>query len=179
MAASEERMRVLQQLESGELSVDQAIDELGSDSATNPIGVPDLALARWRSWWMMPFTAGVILTAFGIWLGQQGDWWWLLAFPSLLLGIPVTFLSLASRRSPWLHVRINKPSAGWPRTFGISLPIPSRLAAGMLRVFGPMFPQLHKTAVDELLLALSSDGTPVHVEVEAGPGEERIEVFIG
>lgn len=179
MPPSEERMRVLRQLESGKLSVDQAIDELGSDSAAGTVPVPDLALARWRNWWMMPFTAGVILTAFGIWLGQQGDWWWLLAVPSLVLGIPITLLALASRRSPWLHVRIIKPSAGWPRTFGISLPIPTGLAAGFLRVFGPMIPRLDRTAVDELLLALNSEGTPVHVEVEAGPGEERIEVFIG
>jgi hypothetical protein len=138
-----------------------------------------LTRGRWRNWWLIPFTAGVIGSAFGIWLAQQGGWWWLLAGPSLLVGILITLLSLASIRSPWVHVRIKNPDRSWPHTFGISLPIPTQLAAWILRTFGPMIPQLEATAIDELLMALSSEGTPLHMEVDAGPGGERIEVFIG
>jgi hypothetical protein len=42
-----------------------------------------------------------------------------------------------------------------------------------------MIPQLEATAIDELLMALGSEGAPLHVEVDAGPSGERIEVFIG
>jgi hypothetical protein len=179
MTASEERLRVLQQLETGELSVEEAINELGVEEAALIQESPSQALGRWRNWWLLPFTIGVVFTGFGVWLAQQGGWWWLAAAPSLLFGVPVILLSLGSVRSPWVHVRIRNRSGSWPRTFGISLPIPTRLAAWILRTFGPMIPQLEATAIDELLMALGSEGAPLHVEVDAGPSGERIEVFIG
>jgi hypothetical protein len=91
-------------------------------------------------------------------------------------------LSLASTQSPWVHVRIHERHGRWPKTFGISLPIPARPAAWILRRLGSRIPQLRDTAVDELLLALDRgryEGTPLHVEVDEGPNGERIEVYIG
>ncbi len=204
MKEDERRARVLRRLDDGELTVDQALaaleqpdqETVGESGVTvvNRSIPEDFAhqqrvLSSWRNWWLIPLTVGLVLSGTGIWLAQYGGWWWLAAAPALLAGAPVTLLSLASANSPWVHIRIRdfergsqKAAAGWPKTFGISLPIPVRPAAWLLRTFGPMIPQLDRTAIDELLLALEgsrAEGAPLHVEVDAGPDGERIEVYIG
>jgi len=118
-----ERLKVLEQLESGELDFDQALGELIGAATSDEVS--EAPPARRRSW-LLPFYFGVVAIGGGIVLANQGGGWWLLAAPLLLGGAVLTLLALASTRSPWLHVRIHNPERNWPRTIGFSIPIPFR-----------------------------------------------------
>lgn len=189
----DDRLHVLERLESGELNVDQALGELAGAAESDSSGparegwaegqvIPEWISTSWKYWWMLPFTIGVVLTGTGVWLAQYGGWWWLLAGPALVIGVPLTLVAVASTSSPWLHVRVQNRKGSWPRTVGVSIPIPARPLAWVLRVFGSRIPKLRDTALDEVVLALEEGGAnsaPLHVEVDEGPEGERIEVYIG
>ena len=107
-----ERLKVLEQLESGELDFDQALGELIGAATEGTSEAPSKAAPtrkRWHLWWLLPFYFGVVAIGGGIVLANQGGGWWLLAAPLLLGGAVLTLLALASTRSPWLHVRIHNP----------------------------------------------------------------------
>ena len=90
----------------------------------------------------------------------------------------------ASRTARWIHVRVNTGHASreWPRKISLSFPLPIRLTAWFLRAFGQFIPDLKKTGVDELILALednTSPENPLFVDVHEGEDGERVQVYIG
>jgi len=180
-----ERLKVLEQLEAGELDFDQALGELnGAANESSPKAAPAAKpdTRRWHIWWLLPFYFGVVALAGGIVLAFQGGWWWLLAAPLLLAGGVLTLLALASTRSPWLHVRIHNPERGWPKTFGFSIPIPFRFAAWSLRAFGSLIPNVDEQAVAELLMAFELGrlvDEPLNMELNDPNSATRVEIFLG
>ncbi len=202
-----DRLKVLEQLESGELDFDQALSELkgaaqadgtssspgaispspggtsSSPSATSSSAgeTPSSSTATriWGRWWLLPFYLGVLALGLGIVVANLGSWWWLLAVPLLLSGALLTILALASRRSPWLHVRVTNPARAWPKTIGISLPVPTRFAAWAVRAIGPFIPNLDEQAIAEMLILGGMMDEPLHVEIDDGDSGERIEIFLG
>jgi hypothetical protein len=204
-----ERLKVLEQLESGELDFNQAMSELtgtaqagsaggtssspassapaaSSASLVSPVSfassAPSAATRRWARWWLLPFYFGVLAIGGGIVLANQGGGWWLLAVPLLLGGAMLTLLALASTRSPWLHVRIHNPERNWPRTIGISIPVPFRFAAWAMRSFGSLIPNLDEQAVGELLMAFELGrmiDEPLNMEFNDPDSATRVEIFLG
>ena len=180
-----ERLKVLEQLESGELNFDQALGELigaakEGSSEEAPAARPETR--RWNIWWLLPFYFGVVAIGGGIVIALQGGLWWLLAAPLLLGGAMLTVLALASTRSPWLHVRIHNPERNWPRTIGISIPVPFRFAAWVIRAFGPFIPNLDEQAVADLLMAFELGrmiDEPLNMEFNDPNSATRVEVFLG
>jgi hypothetical protein len=147
----------------------------------------DRGIKRWRSWWWIPLTVGIVITvASGLLmlLAYQssgfGFWFACLWFP-LLLGVLVISLAAASRTMRWLHVRIHQEPGEWPQTIAISMPLPIRFAAWVLRTFKPHIPNMDNTSLDEVILALekTSSDQPFHVQVDEGESGEKVEVFIG
>jgi len=144
-------------------------------------------IKKWRRWWWIPLTVGIVITV-GSGLGmyfayQQSGFGFLFAclwFP-LLLGVVILSLAAASRTTRWLHVRIHQEPGEWPRTIAISLPIPIRFTAWLLRIFSPHIPNMNGTSLDELILALNktSPDQPFYVKVDEGDSGERVEVYIG
>ncbi len=180
-----ERLKVLEQLEAGALDFDQALAELTgaareSSSEEDTAAQPDTR--RWHIWWLLPFYFGVVAIGGGIVLAFQGGGWWLLAAPLLLAGVVLTLLALASTRSPWLHVRIHNPERNWPKTIGISIPIPFRFAAWAIRAFGPLIPNMDEQAVAELLMAFELGrmiDEPLNMELNDPNSATRVEIFLG
>ena len=82
-----------------------------------------------------------------------GFWFACLWFP-LLFGIVILSLAAASRAMRWLHVRIHQEPGERPQTIAISMPIPIRFVAWVLRIFKPHIPNLDKANLDEVILAL-------------------------
>jgi hypothetical protein len=129
----------------------------------------------------------VVTTLAGLLMGSAirasgyGFWFFCLWAP-FALGVALIALGWASRTSRWLHVRVNTGQDEWPRNIAISIPLPVRLTAWVVRAISPYVPQLRNTGLDELILALddtSSDHTPLYVDVADGEGGERVQVFIG
>ncbi len=145
------------------------------------------SVKRWQSWWWIPLTVGIVITVVSgslMLLAYQksgfGFWFACLWFP-LLLGVLVISLAAASRSMRWLHVRVHQEPGEWPRTIAISMPLPVRFVAWVLRTFNPHIPNMDKTSLDEVILALekTSPDQPFHVQVDEGESGEKVEVYIG
>jgi len=175
---------IINQLEEGIIDVEEAVRRLtGEEEETaRPKAEQPKAPRRWRAWWLIPFSIGLGLTAAGAWVATLGGWWWLCAGSLLLMGIPLLTLAAATSRSPWVHVRVDTGQDSWPRRIAISLPLPIRFTAWILRAFGPRMKGLDQTAIDELLLALDegvfSEG-PIFVEVDESTTGEKVQVYLG
>lgn len=184
MSTSDERLRILEQIEAGEINVDDALRRLQEvDAPEEGREVrPATDNKQFRLWWLIMLAIGLGVSGLGAWLGSLGGWWWLLAGPVLLLGVLASILAVATSNSVWVHVRVHTGQDSWPRQIAISLPLPLRMTAWFLRNFGQWIPQLKGTSVDELLLALQegiSADTPIYIEVAEGERGERVEVRLG
>jgi len=147
----------------------------------------DSGIKKWRRWWWLPLTIGIGITVTSgllMFLAYQtsgfGFWFACLWFP-LLLGVIVISLGAASRTTRWLHVRIHQEPGDWPQMIAISLPVPIRFVAWILRTFRPHIPNMDKTSLDEVSLALdkTSPDQPFYVKVDEGELGEKVEVYIG
>lgn len=147
----------------------------------------DSEIKKWRRWWWVPLTVGIVITVVSgllMFLAYQssgfGFWFACLWFP-LLLGVVIISVGAASRTTRWLHVRIHQEPGEWPKTIAISLPVPLRFVAWILRIFRPHIPNMDNTSLDEVFLALekTSPDQPFYVKVDEGESGEKVEVFIG
>ena len=147
----------------------------------------DSGIKKWRRWWWVPLTIGIGITVTSgllMFLAYQrsgfGFWFACLWFP-LLLGVIVISLAAASRTTRWLHVRVQQEPGEWPQTIAISLPVPIRFLAWILRIFRSHIHGMDKTNLDEVILALdkTSPDQPFYVKVDEGESGEKVEVYIG
>ncbi len=147
----------------------------------------DASIQKWRRWWWVPLTVGIAITVvsavlmyFAYQSGGFGFWFACLWFP-LLLGVVVISLAAASRTARWLHVRVHQEEGEWPKTIAISMPLPIRFVAWILRIFRPHIPHMEDTSLDEVILALdkTSPDQPFYVKVDESESGEKVEVYIG
>lgn len=182
-----ETMRILQELEQGQIDVEQAerllIDVEAPQEQEHAQAVD--TQARWKAWWVLPLSIGIGLTVSGVGMLTLDGMWWLCGGPMVMAGVLLMTVSAATHRSPWIHVRIFNKRGSGPRKIAVSLPIPVRFTAWLVRRFGQYVKPLQKTGVDELVLALDmlhegiSPEGPLFVEVEDDEDGERIEVYLG
>lgn len=143
---------------------------------------------KWRRWWVIPLWIGVAITVLG---GMMMSWaqqtygygfWFACAWVPLMLGVIIIVMAWGSRTARWLHIRVRQRPGEWPQNIALSFPIPLRMTAWVLRVFGGFIPGLRGTSVDELIVALgdsTSPENPLIIEVEDDDEGERVEVYIG
>ncbi len=164
------------------------------DSAPLPDPGPPPEALRWRRFWLIPFFLGAAVLVAGAWLMALGlrtpisPFWLLCGLLPFWGGTLALALAFASRKAPWIHVRVHTGQNEWPRNIAISLPAPLRLTAWVLRHFGGRIPQLAHTGLDEVLLALDEGRAlygrpggsplPLYIEVDEGDGE-RVQVYFG
>ncbi len=144
-------------------------------------------LKHWKRWWMIPFWVGVAITIIGSGLVYWGysaahfGWGFWLAWLPFIFGLVVMILGWQSQTAHWLHIRIRQKPGEKPGQIIISMPLPLRLAAWLLRRFGPFVPNIREKGVADILTALDqsiSSDAPFYVNVDDKDGE-HVEVFIG
>jgi hypothetical protein len=180
------RMEVLNQLEAGEINAEQALQALGEElqgalEEELPAARP-LKQGDWRQWWLIPFALGIAGTAAGLGLSQVGGWWWACAGPLLILSLTVVIVTATTSHSTWVYARILAGAKVGFRRIHLHFPLPLRLTAWTLRIFGGYIPGLERTVVDELIMSLDEDisrETPVHIEIHDGEGGDHVEIFVG
>ena len=228
MANQNERMRILEMIENGEIDTSEglrllqnlnhnsepvlaagslpglsdpeasqsfAFDEADEPSSSDaePEVIPAASVPvppsaeKLRLYWMIPLWAGAGITVLGgllmsavLQAAGVGFWFFLASLP-FFLGVLVMALAWQSRNGHWLHLRIEeKPGENYQR-IAFSLPLPIRPTVWFLRNFGDRIPALHRTALDEVIMALGETTTvdnPIYIEVNDDEEGERVLIFI-
>ena len=184
--SSEERKKILQMVQDGKISAEQAaslmraleddadpteadveVIETGAGSAGERSDAPEFeeVKARARRFAMIPLWIGVVITVFsawGIYSVQQNSglnfWFFFLMIP-LLIGVLLIALGAGGPHSKWLYVNVDRRNAhDGPRNITLGFPLPLGLAAWFLRNFGHTIRGLKGTNVDEIVQILDATG---------------------
>ena len=111
--------------------------------------------------------------------GARAGWGWALCgWPMFALGVLVTVIAWWLRTARWVHVRVRGKE-----NVSISLPLPIKLTAWVIKIAKPCVPQFKDTGVDEAILgladALKEGNEPLYVDVNDDDSGEHVQVYIG
>ena len=146
----------------------------------------DARIDKLRRWWLIPFWVGIGITIIGgllmFWAYQASGlgFWFGCAWLPFLLGVAVMAFAVSSRTARWLHLRVHQKPGERPQTIAFSFPLPLRFAAWFVRNFGRFIPQLNRSGLDEMILALgrnTSPEMPFYVEVDEGDDGEKVQII--
>jgi len=194
---NDERMRILKRIEAGELSAEEAvrqINALGQAPQVQAEPEPDVAKAAsappmdvpkgLAHFWLYPLWVGVATIVVGAFIlyavygASASVWLSLCGWPLFALGVLITTTAWWLRTARWVHVRVT----GKERV-AISLPLPIKLTAWVIKIVRPFVPQLKDTGVDEVITSLGDtldkDGQPIYVNVDDDETGEHVQVYIG
>lgn len=184
--SAEERRKVLQMVQDGKISAEQAaslmraldadadpseaeveVIETGASSGGERSDAPEFeeVKRRARRFAMIPLWIGVFITVFSAWgmyssLQNSGPnfWFFFLMLP-LLLGVLLIGLGASVQSSKWLYVNVDRRNADdWPRNITLGFPLPLGLTAWILRNFGHNIRGMKNTNVDEIIQILDATG---------------------
>jgi len=184
--SSEERKKILQMVQDGRISAEQAASlmraldadaesaeadvevveaEAGSGYERNDAPEFEEVKSRARRFAMIPLWIGVfiaVLSAWGIYSVQQSagvNFWFFCLMVPLLLGVLLIALGAGGENSKWLYVNVDRRNAqDWPRNITLGFPLPLGLTAWFLRNFGQYIHGMEKTNVDEIIQILDATG---------------------
>lgn len=184
--SSEERKKILQMVEEGKISAQEAASLMRAlDADTDPVqaetdifqteaasgyegsDAPEFeeVRSRARRFAMIPLWTGVfvaVMSAWGIYSIQQSagmNFWFFCLMVPLLLGVLLIALGAGGQGSKWLYVNVDRRNAHeWPQNITLGFPLPLGLTAWFLRNFGHNIRGMGKTNVDEIIQILDATG---------------------
>jgi hypothetical protein len=184
-----EKMRILEMIESGEISAQEAARRLEALAAPAPSARPEAAPIPLPVWveriWQAVFWSGATLTAGAAFLvalfyaGKAGVGSAICGWPLFVAGLLGLLLGLWLPNATWFSLRVREEGS---RRISLALPLPLGPIAWIVRFIRPFVPQLQDMAVDEVILALRDEmrkGRPFVVDVNGGKNGERVHVYIG
>jgi hypothetical protein len=184
--SSEERKKILQMVEEGKISAEEAANlmrALEADVAEAQMEVfeeepassfegaatsaPEFEAvkARARQFAMIPLWIGVViavLSSWGIYSVQMNAgmnfWFYCLLFP-LFLGVLLIVIGAGGQSSRWLYVNVDRRYAhDGPRNITLGFPLPLGLTSWFLRTFGHNIHGMKDTNVDDIIQILDATG---------------------
>lgn len=188
-----ERMSILNMVQAGQITTEQALQLLDSLNQSEVSG--ETQIEEWETsstdvpqsgdWWIYPTAAGALVMAVGaplLVLGITQTAPILLAFCCgwipFLIGLAILTIGVWSRSARWLYLRIENADAS-RRTIAFGLPLPLTLSAWIMRIIRPFVPQISDMPVEEMILAVrNSDGEPIFIDVQ-DKDDEHVTIFIG
>jgi len=198
----DERMRILKRIETGELSAEEAVRQLNALSQAPPaqaepepemlrpkpeqvVSVPPMDIPKgFTHFWLYLLWTGVATIVLGaillyaVYGALASVWLSLCGWPVFVLGVLVTAIAWWLRTARWVHVRVTGKE-----NVTISMPLPIKLTAWVVKVARPFVPQFKDTGVDEVIMGLgdtlSKDGQPIYVDVNDDESGEHVQVYIG
>ena len=182
----EERRKILQMVQDGKISAEQAASlmrALDADADTSEADVEviepgasfggdssdapefEAIKARARRFAMIPLWIGVALTVLSAWAiysvqqsAGMNFWFFFLMIP-LLIGVLFIALGASGQSSRWLYVNVDRRNAhDGPRNITLGFPLPLGLTAWFLRTFGQNMRGMKNTNVDEIIQLLDATG---------------------
>lgn len=201
---SEARNQVLQMLQDGKLTAEQAqelLQALEPESPTDdtreaiqgeivePVEPPDMD--RFRRFWQYPFfisLAVLIAVGFGLRSMYQASegamtFWFFCVLSLFILTFALTALAFMSRSAPWLHIRIKGKEGN---KIAISLPLPMGLAQWGIGIARNFVPESEQANLDMAATFIRTarhnlngpDVEPLMINVDDEDGDQ-VQVFIG
>jgi hypothetical protein len=184
--SSEERKKILQLVEEGKISAEQAASLMraleedsseadaaeaevletgtGSDDERDASHFEEVK-SRARRFAMIPLWIGVfisVVSAWAIYAVQQAagvNFWFFCLLVPLLFGVLLIALGAGGQSSKWLYVNVDRRNAeDWPRNITLGIPLPFGLTTWFLRNFGQNIHGLTNTNVDEIIQILDATG---------------------
>lgn len=155
----------------------------GIEVPENPGGLDD----RWRLVGQVVLGVGLMLAILGGYFlyrtsqSPNPGIWFYCAWAPLFLGLGMAALAWYGRTARWLHIRVRQKPGERPERIAISLPVPLRLTAWLLRAFGRFIPGLNKSGIDELILALDAKTGPgpmLLADISEGEDGEQVQLFL-
>lgn len=206
--SSEERRKILQMVQDGRISAEQAaslmhaldedaaeagveVVEMGTASSEAGSAAPEFeeVKARAHNFAIIPLWVGVFLTVFSAWgvysIQQNAgmNFWFFCLFVPLLLGILLIALGASGQSSKWLYVNVDRRNTqDWPRNITLGFPLPLGLASWFLRNFGHNIHGMRNTSVDEIIEILDAtgkSGAPLIINASDNEDGEHVQVYIG
>jgi hypothetical protein len=213
--SQDEREQILKMVSEGKITADealklmQALDEPPVDETVDVITIPPSGnetseekaetapkpdpeftarINRFRRLWLIPLTAGILLTVLGAWwmytamLNSGFGFWFLCAWFPFLLGVLIVTLGAVSKTSRWIYINVEQKPGERPHRIVIAFPIPSAFLRWGIRNFGHNIPPEHRDMADVAMKAIfESDGAfnePFFVDVQEDDSE-HVQVYIG
>lgn len=188
----DERLRILELIEKGEINAEEGARRLemlaetveasdAADAPATPVVRPALVRILWQAvfWTGVGLVAGGGLLVTAVYAWEVATGWLICGGLLLALGVLGLVLGWWLQRAHWFSLRVRQ--ADGPN-ISFAFPLPLGLVAWGLRIARPFVPQLEETGVDELLLAMQEelrDGRSFLVEVDEGEDGERVQVYFG
>ncbi len=206
--SSEERKKILQMVQDGKISAEQAASLMrameedhaeaeaefveagaGSGYERDEASEFEEVKSRARRVAMIPLWIGVfiaVLSAWGIYSVQQSagvNFWFFCLLVPLLFGVLLIALGAGGESSKWLYVNVDRRNAhDWPQNITLGFPLPLGLTAWFLRNFGQYINGMQKTNVDEIIQILDAtgkSGAPLIINANDNGDGEHVQVYIG
>lgn len=201
-----ERQQVLKMIEDGKITAEEGLklmQALGEDTFGEALDVVetetggeaggevgggadfDRAIGRFRRLWLVPLTAGILLTIASAWwmyasLQSSGvGFWFYCTWLPFLLGVAATAIGFDSRTSRWLYINVQQKPGAKPQRILISFPLSP--VSWLLGIFGNFIPGVQKGALDEVIQAVSKStksSEPLLVDAHDEDGQ-HVQVYIG
>jgi len=201
MDLPEERKKILAQVASGKISIEEAnltlanLEAGGGETAPAAevgeviqVAKPDLPASQWKKWWQIPFWISIaVMTLAGYWmytsyLANGMSWGFWFSFLLFLLALIGVIASALSRNSKWLHLRVRSNEEGKWHNFAFSFPIPFQFASRVVQMFSWALPEdIRDAHLDEIITVVDqsiSTDQPIEVFVDEENGE-HVEIYIG
>lgn len=164
--SSEERRKILQMVEEGKISAQdasslmRALDEDGDQAEAEPEVIPPAASsgyerteapefeqikARARRFSLIPLWVGIFITLCSAWLiysiqqNAGANFWSYCMIVPLMLGVLLIALGSGGRSSRWIYINVDRRNAGrddGPRNITLGFPLPLGLAGWFFGTFG-------------------------------------------
>jgi len=204
--SSEEKKKILQMVENGKITVEEAVtllkvmeenpieDEVKFDNTEAKTGSTyeakefDEVKARVRKYISIPLGIGVVMTVlaaywmFTLTQNKNYGFWFFCAWFPLLFGILLVALTAGGFNSRWLYVDIQQGLGEWPERITFGFPVPFGLASWGIRNFGHYAKDIGQTQIEAIETALEiskSMDKPLILDVDEGDSGERVQIFIG
>lgn len=184
--SSEERRKILQMVEEGRISAEQAASlmraletddseaeieifepEPTSGFAGSETSAPEFeeVKKRARRFAMIPLWIGIaiaVLSAWGIYGIQQSagmNFWFYCLLAPLFLGVFLIMIGAGGQSSRWLYVNVDRRKAhDGPRNITLGFPLPLAFTSWFLRTFGHHIHGMKNTNVDDIIQVLDATG---------------------
>lgn len=206
--SSEERKKILQMVEEGKISAEQAASlmrALDEDAAEAGVEVFETGTSsgderadashfeevksRARRFAMIPLWIGVfisVVSAWALYAVQQAagvNFWFFCLLVPLLFGVLLIALGAGGQSSKWLYVNVDRRNAeDWPRNITLGFPLPFGLTTWFLRNFGHNIRGMQNTNVDDIIQILDATGksdAPLIINANDSEDGEHVQVYIG